>query len=264
MKHRRLSRRDLLRLGAGATLGAGLSAAAPALTHGVTSGDVVPAVARGVAIRSLDTGQRQVALTYDDLWYGYHALRIGRAWAKLDVRVTFFPTGLAVQNHLARSHEDLANLYPRLRDMGHEFGTHLFTHGNLREYSLPELVERELEPALQVMRRALGNDFMPLAIRPPYGIMTQALKDLSRQYDIPLVLWNLDSGDTLCGGGKIENSAECSEEIVATLEQYLVPGSIVLHHTIKASYLAIEPTAELLDERNLQAAPLSEMLNAAG
>ena len=264
MKNGALSRRDLLRLGAGAMLGASLPRGPLALAHGTSSVDVEPAVARGVPIRYIDTGQRQIALTFDDMWYEYHALRIGREYARRDIRVTFFPTGIAVRNNLERPHDGFENLYPRLRDMGHEFGTHLFTHGDLRNHTLPELVEREMEPALHVLRRALGNDFVPLAIRPPYGVKSQALNELSLQYNIPLVLWNLDTGDTICAADKIKSPLICCSEMLVTLRKYLVPGSIVLKHAISPSYLAIQPTVDLLERRYLQPVPLSTMLNAAG
>ena len=261
MRSSALSRRELLCLGA--ALGAGFGVSRVASAHGYPATGVEPAVARGVPIRSLDTGQRQIALTFDDMWYEYHALRIGREYARRGIRVTFFPTGIALLNNLERPNEGFENLYPRLRDMGHEFGTHLFTHGDLRNLTLPELIDREMNPALNTLWRALGSSFVPVAIRPPYGIVTQAMKDLSLQYDIPLVLWNLDTGDTICSANKIKSALVCCSEMLVTLRKYLVPGSIVLKHTIQSSYLAIEPTVELLKRRGLQPVSLSTLLNSA-
>ncbi len=264
MRSGALSRRELLRLGAGAALGAGFGAGPVARAYDAWPAGPAPAVARGVPIRSRDTGLRQISLTFDDMWYEYHALRIGRAYAKRDISVTFFPTGIALLNNLERPNEGFENLYPRLRDMGHEFGTHLFTHGDFRNLTLPELIDREMNPALNTLRRALGSSFVPVAIRPPYGIVTQAMKDLSLQYDIPLVLWNLDTGDTICAANKIKSALVCCSEMLVTLRKYLVPGSIVLKHTIQSSYLAIDPTIELLKRRGLQPVSLSTMLNAVG
>ena len=260
MRHGPLSRRELLRLGALAVPGAGLAFSPLAGAHDVADTGRRPAVARGVPIRSVKNDQRRIALTFDDMWSQYHTLRIGRECAQRGIRVTFFPTGIAMLNNMERPIAGHENLYPRLRDMGHEFGTHLYTHDVLRELTFEELVWREMNPALDVMRRGLGNDFVPVAIRPPYGIMSDAIRELSRQYDIPLVLWSVDTGDTLCAANKNKSPLVCCSEMLGTMRKHLFPGSIVLMHTIAASSLAIEPIDELLERRNLQGVTLSTLL----
>lgn len=260
MRHGPLSRRELLRLGALAVPGAGLAFSPLAGARDVADTGRRPAVARGVPIRSVRNGQRRIALTFDDMWSQYHTLRIGRECARRGIRVTFFPTGLAMLKHIERPISGHENLYPRLRDMGHEFGTHLYTHEVLRDLTFDELVWREMDPSLDLMRRALGNNFVPVAIRPPYGIMSDAIREMSRQYDIPLVLWSVDSGDTLCAANRNKSPLVCCSEMLVTLRKTLVPGSIVLMHTIAASSLAIEPIDELLERRNLQGVLLSTLL----
>ena len=78
--------------------------------------------------RHVHTNARKVSLTYDDLWSEYYTLRIGREYYRRNIRLTLFPAGRAVLNNLERPNRGYENLYPRLRDMGHEFGCHLFTH----------------------------------------------------------------------------------------------------------------------------------------
>ena len=261
MRQDALSRREFLRLGALALPGAGL-AFAP-LARALKAPDTGPAfsVVSGVPIRSVRNNQRQISLTFDDMWSEYNALNIGRACARRGIRATFFPTGMAVQRNLERPNPGFENLYPRLRDMGHEFGSHLFTHEVLRDLTLEELVWREMDPSLEVLRRALGSDFTPVAIRPPYGIMSDAIRELSRQYDIPVVLWNLDSGDTLCAADRIKSPLVCCSEMLVTMRKHLVPGSVVLLHTIRATSLAIDPIADLLEQRYMRAVALSTLLN---
>ena len=149
-------------------------------------------------IRHVYTNARKVSLTYDDLWSEYYTLRIGREYYRRNIRLTLFPAGRAVLNNLERPNPGYENLYPRLRDMGHEFGCHLFTHRVIRDFSLQQLTEEEMEPALHTMRRALGPGFHPVGIRPPYGHVTEAVKELSASYGIPLILWGLDSQDAVC------------------------------------------------------------------
>ncbi|MCE2488617.1 MAG: polysaccharide deacetylase family protein [Anaerolineae bacterium] len=261
MRRRGLSRRELLRLGALALPGAALKTGFPTLALDAASDVPRPAVATGVPIRYLNTGQRHVTLTFDDMYSEYNTLRIARACAKRGIRATFFPTGIAAQNTLERS--GYQNLYGTLQDMGHEFGTHLFTHRVLRDLGYDELVHQEMIPALDVMRRSLGNDFVPVAMRPPYGIVTDAMKELSRQFEIPLVLWNLDTGDSLCAANRYKSALVCCSEMLGTMRKHLAPGSIVLMHTIAPSSLAIEPIADLLARKRLKAVPLSTMLHSS-
>ena len=114
MRSGALSRREVLRLGAGAALGAGFGAGPVARAYDAWPAGPAPAVARGVPIRSRDTGLRQISLTFDDMWYEYHALRIGRAYAKRDISVTFFPTGIALLNNLERANERLLKISTRV------------------------------------------------------------------------------------------------------------------------------------------------------
>ncbi|MCY3945328.1 MAG: polysaccharide deacetylase family protein [Anaerolineaceae bacterium] len=261
MKSNTLTRREWLRLGVTSLTGAALGAGLPMRALDPASRVSRPAVATGVPIRYLNTGQRHVVLTFDDMYSEYNTLRIALACAQRGIRATFFPTGIAAENTLERS--GYQDLYRRLRDMGHEFGTHLYTHRVLRDLTFDELVWQEMHPALDVMRRSLGDDFVPVAMRPPYGIVTDAMKELSRQFDVPMVLWNLDSRDALCAANKYKSALVCCSEMLAIMRQKLAPGSIVLMHTIAPSSLAIGPVADLLARRNLKAVPLSQMLGSS-
>lgn len=293
-----LSRRGFLRLGLGAATGSLLSSSLPLLAH---SGelDEQSSDGFGYVIRGVPTNARRICLTLDDLWSEYYTLKICREFHRRNIRLTLFPIGHAVHNNLVRPTAGHKNLYPRLRDMGHEFGCHLYTHRVIKDFSLEQLIHEEMEPSLRVLRQALGADFNPVGIRPPYGHVTDAVKELSRQYHTPLILWGLDSQDAICTHQKnaqncdcpetSENAAnsqnlsqaalaaevcdkdrcakDCIEEILHSYETYLRPGSIILHHALKATLLAAPAIAELLDDWNMQAIPLTELLaysSAAG
>ena len=282
-----ISRRHFLQLGLGAAmLGRGLPLAAHSGEPLVENGR-----GAGAVIRSVRTNARRICLTVDDLWSEYYTLQIGREYFKRNIRLTLFPVGRAVRNNLERPTQGHENLYPRLRDMGHEFGCHLHTHRVVKEFNLEQLIDEEMEPSLQVMRRALGSNFEPVGFRPPYGHVSAALRELSAEYGIPLVLWGLDSQDAICTQQKVVNNCQCPpepnfelyvkifgqapknifcrkdrcaeacvEKILHSYESYLRPGTIVLHHALQASLLAIPSTVDLLDDWNMKAIPLSELL----
>ena len=279
-KKHALSRRELLRGGAALALASVLGAASS------------PAAAKSVrVIRHVRTNSRKICLTFDDLWSEYYALRIGRECYKRNIRLTFFPAGRAVLNNLDRPNPGYENLYPRLRDMGHEFGCHLFTHRVITGFSLQQLIDEEMIPTLYEMRRALGGNFQPVGIRPPYGHLTEAMAQLSARYGMPVILWGLDSQDAICTKRNEDKGCDCKSQaafksyagvwgshpygercgeaacdeacvdaILKNYETYLRPGSIILHHAIKMSYLALEPVLDLLSDWNMQPVALSELL----
>lgn len=275
-----ISRRHFLQRGAGAALASILAGAAPASFANDAR-----------VIRQIRTNARKICLTYDDLWSEYYTLRIGREYQRRNVRLTLFPAGRAVLNNLERPNPGYENLYPRLRDMGHEFGCHLFTHRVIKDMSLQQLIDEEMEPTLHVMRRALGSRFRPVGIRPPYGHVTDAVKQLSANYGMPLILWGLDSQDAICTKQNEDKTCECESQasfdsyariwgpklkdgvcaeqqcpeicvdaILNNYRSYLRPGAIILHHTVKSAFLAIEPSLNLLRNWNMQPIPLSELL----
>ena len=284
-----ISRRQLLRMGAGLASGAFAGTGAAAWAH---SGEGKQASTAGHArvIRHVNTSARKVCLSFDDMWSEVYALRICRAFHEQEMPLTLFPAGLAVRNNNRRPQAGHENLYARLRDMGHEFGCHLHTHRDIRGFSLQQLIDEELEPSLAVMRQALGPRFVPVGIRPPYGIVTEALMELSAKYGIPLILWGLDSQDSICTWrcqGRCPEETFDSEEIYASIwEQdtedklcaksrcvercvdnilesynaYMRPGTIILHHVLEASYLAIRRIVAFMSDWNLTPVTLSELL----
>ena len=270
-------------LGAGAAIGGHLlSSAQPALANGITP------------IRTISGAGRKVSLTYDDLWSEYYTLRIAKAYQRRGIRVTLFPIGRAVLSNVERPHIYHEDLYPRMREMGHEIGCHLYTHRDIREFSLRQLVDEEMEPALHALRRALGEDFRPVGIRPPYGVITDALRELAALYGIPLVMWGVDSRDAICtvrtdcdtaceapsdtgfsadvNGSDISQSAPCTKEqcaqkcvdhILESVGRHVKPGSVILNHSIKNAWLALPELVRMLQRRDLQPVTLSELMAAA-
>ena len=290
--HRLISRRRVLQMGlaaAGSLLNSGL----PLSAHTDGEGEQFSGGA-GSVIKGVRTNMRRICITIDDLWSEYYTLKICREFHRRSIRLTLFPIGHAVYNNLERPTPGHENLYPRLRDMGHEFGCHLYTHRVIKEFSVEQLIDEEMEPAMRVMRRALGANFTPVGIRPPYGHLTDALKELSWRYYTPLILWGLDSQDAICTQQKDVHNCECPEpseyelylrmfghaprdascdtdrcarecarEILHSYESYLRPGSIILHHALKPTLLAIPAIVELLDNWNMKPIPLSELFTYA-
>ncbi len=280
-----ISRRQFLRqvgfIGAGAALGSSLLAL-PGRSY----------AEEAEPIRTVPGAGRKVSLTYDDLWNEYYTFRIANLYHEHNIRITLFPAGRAITNNLQRPHRSYENMYPRMREMGHEIGCHLYTHHDHRKFSLQQLIDEEMEPALQAMRQALGADFMPVGLRPPFGAITDAIRELAELYELPLIMWGVDSQDALCTVNtdcesacaapaaaddsmsvadqqdeactEAECALICIRHILARLEKRLRPGSVVLNHGIRNAYLAVPPLLRLLRRRDFQPVALSELLAFAG
>ena len=271
----RISRRQFLRqvgfLGAGAALGSSLLA-----MPGRSFAEYAE------PIRTVAAAGRKVCLTYDDLWNEYYTFRIASFYHQRNIRIALFPVGRAITNNLERPHRNHENMYARMQAMGHEIGCHLYTHRHHRKFGLQQLIDEEMEPALAAMRQALGADFMPFGIRPPYGHITDAIQVLAALYELPVIMWGVDSQDALCTvntdcesacATTDDESAACTKEecalicirhILERLDKYMRPGHVVLNHGIRNAYLAAPPLLRLLHRRNLQPVALSQLLAWAG
>lgn len=195
----------------------------------------------------------QICLTYDDLWDEAQSLAIGQAFADHDLSVTFFPSGNAITANIDNPTEGYDDLYPKLLDMGHEFGCHLYTHTDISDYDHRRLKWWEVEPWLDELARALGEPYEPVALRPPMGIVTDPLFDIAIEYDMRIVLWNADSRDVTCG-------EDCEDDLFNRFDEQLSNGAIYLYHTLAPSHAIIEKQLARLEEAEMQAVPLSEML----
>lgn len=106
------------------------------------------------------------------------------------------------------------------------------------------------------MERALGFPYEPCCIRPPMGIVTQALHLIAQEYELPIVLWSADTRDSFC------TVDYCDELLLSYFIDQLNNGEIFLQHTIPASAAIIDGQVEALEEAEMENVLLSDMLAA--
>ncbi|MDX2075252.1 MAG: polysaccharide deacetylase family protein [bacterium] len=245
-----LSRRQFL-----AGFGAGsLSLLTPHYLHALSKGASLEKI-----IRVINRGRddlAQVSLTFDDCWYEDHTLSIAEQFAERGQKVTFFPAGLAIRANIDRPSEGHENLYARILEMGHEFGCHTFTHPDITDLTARRLMWWEIQPWIDVLNEALGFEYMPVAFRPPFGIVTDALYEALVRFDMPLVLWSADVGDFSC------TPDYCQDELTARFNAVVGNGALLLQHTTAPSAEFVNTQLDILDELALQNVLLSEMLTA--
>jgi peptidoglycan/xylan/chitin deacetylase (PgdA/CDA1 family) len=152
-----------------------------------------------------------VALTFDDGPGPYtgellDALREERA------RATFFAVGTSAAAQPA--------LLRRMSAEGHLIGNHSWTHRCLSEQPTSRISD-SLGRTEDVIAAAIGQ--APKLVRPPYGAVSQDLRDVAGELGLSLVNWDVDTRDQ--DGGK---AADIADRAVHGTH----PGAIILMHDI--------------------------------
>jgi peptidoglycan/xylan/chitin deacetylase (PgdA/CDA1 family) len=162
------------------------------------------------SLRGVRTGERVVALTYDDGPDPEHTPAVLDALEAAGVRATFFQLVVRAERH--------PDLVRRIVDGGHEVGLHGVDHARLT--TLPVLrVAALLKEGRQRLEAVTGT---PVRLfRPAYG--SQSLRTLvaTRRAGLYPVVWGASTDDWRDG---------TSEEIVRRVLPRVGPGEIVLLH----------------------------------
>jgi peptidoglycan-N-acetylglucosamine deacetylase len=165
-------------------------------------------------VRAVWRGPRQrraVALTFDDGPDPSTTPQVLELLAEHGARATFFVIG-----EKARRHPDLVR---RIRDQGHEVGTHGFRH-DWRAILTPARALAQVQQGIDSVLKALGTP--PRYFRPPYGVTTPGLAVALGQGALTVVGWSLRTHDGSGRGDPLERA-----QWTARTAQ---PGDIILMH----------------------------------
>lgn len=164
----------------------------------------------GVVFVKGDPTTKQVALTFDD---GPDPRFTGQVLDKLeahDVPATFFVLGMRVNSN--------PELLTRINNLGHEVGNHTFSHPNLTDASVDQLVQEVMDTE-QAVEAVIG--YRPRLFRPPYGFITRPQVERLGELDNSIIGWNVDTNDW---------QGTPAEEVAQTVLQTTTAGSIILMH----------------------------------
>jgi len=112
----------------------------------------------------------RVAITIDDMWGNFGA---DNANAAMDVakskkvKLTFFPTGGALEEHIRLGRQDT---WQRALAEGHEIGNHTYTHSNLTKLT-DDQIRFEMQHTKDLLAQCLGPTvpYTMRLMRPPGG-----------------------------------------------------------------------------------------------
>lgn len=182
----------------------------------------LPGRLRG-SIRSVQTGEKVVALTFDlcesaGEVAGYDAALVDYLRAN-GVKATFFAGGKWLRSHPEQAGQLLAD--PRF-----EIGNHGWRHANLRQASARTLTEEVglAQAALAALRQNLpaqGTTGLPL-FRFPYGTCSPAALAYVNDQGLAAIQWDVVTGDP--------DRGMSAAAIARTVLGEVHPGAIVIAH----------------------------------
>lgn len=155
------------------------------------------------------SNKKLIAFTFDD-GPSYQATnKLLDNLDKYNARVTFFVMGNRVKQY--------ADTIKKAHDMGNLIGSHTFSHKNLFKLNKFQIIS-EIRNTNDNIKEIINKE--PLFLRPPYGNINSAIKDLANMYTI---LWDLDTEDW-----KYKDKDRISNYIVENAHD----GAIVLLHDL--------------------------------
>lgn len=200
----------------------------------------------GTLVARVETGERRVALTFDDGPTPAVVDSLLSVLATRDVRATFFVTGA----EMAAAPEAGAKLVAA----GHELGNHTWSHQRMVLES-PGFVRSEVARTDSVIRVA-GHQG-PVHFRPPYGYKLLALPWHLSRTDRTTVTWDVEPDS-------YADVAATPEGIVRHSLDRVRPGSIILLHpwyrSRATSLAAVGPLIDSLRARGYAVGPVRDLL----
>ncbi len=217
-----------------------------ASTSRASAAVAAPAASR--PIRRVETQQPQVVLTFDACatkkgWYGFDR-DVFEILKREQVPATIFVSGLWVETHP----EAMADL---TGDPLIEFGDHSYDHPHMTTLSAAR-VDEEIDATEAALSR-YGRH--AVAFRPPFGEWNRKLVELARQRQLPLVTWDVVSGDP--------GTHATSAAIVHAVLGQARAGSIIVFHINGRGWKTHEALPEVLAGlrlRGFKFVSLSELL----
>jgi len=183
------------------------------------------------------TGEKRIAITFDDGPHPVHTAEILEMCARKNIRATFFVVGRRV-----RKYPEIA---ARIAGEGHDIGNHTDRHVPLSLFP-PSMIRRELAVTHDLVVRAAGK--APALFRPPMGWFNGLVVREAVRMGYRPVIGSIDPHASRNPG---------AEEIAAHVLSRIEPGAIIILHdggwkigadrsqTVRA---ADRITSELLDQ----------------
>ncbi|UMZ73865.1 polysaccharide deacetylase family protein [Natranaerofaba carboxydovora] len=161
------------------------------------------------------TGEKKVALTFDDGPDSKYTPQILEILDEYDVPATFYYVGQNIESY--------PDVLKDTVDRGHEVGNHSWSHPNLR-YLPEDEFEKEIDKTSDIIKEYTGEEAATL--RPPYGDLDIDNMPYLVEENYNVVNWSIDTWDWWNMD---------SDKILINVLKDLHPDSIILLHSAGSS-----------------------------
>ena len=177
-----------------------------------------------IVIYNNKNSSMKIALTFDDGPHPGQTKRILDILDKYNIKATFFAVGVNIDNY-GKHLQDVVS-------RGHEIGNHTNTHPKVGTLDYNELKE-EFFNCQSKIKDVCG--YTPKIIRPPEGLIDTNIKDIAKQMECKVILWDIDTRDW---------AKTSPQKIADHVINNISSGDIILMH----DYIGKNsPTAEALE-----------------
>ncbi len=188
----------------------------------------------------LDPDAPMIALTFDDGPGAKTTPRLLDILEENNARATFFMLG----DHM----KGAADTIKRMQSMGCDTASHTYDHTQLTSLSGDSL-KSQFENSNNNLKDIIGEN--PSSVRPPYGSYNDTVKNVAKEYGMPIILWSVDTLDW-----KSKNADAVYNAVMSTVQD----GDILLFHDIYDSTIdAVERLIPALMDEGYQLVTVSEM-----
>lgn len=194
-------------------------------------------------VYQVKTDQKVVALTFDISWGNQTPMPVIEILKEKKVKTTFFLSGPWVKQN--------TDVVQRIKQDGHEIGSHGYRHINLSNLSKSE-VKEELKKAHEIIKEVAGVE--PNLIRTPNGNYSDQVIEAVHEIDYEAIQWSVDSLDWMNPG---------VDTIVERVSKRVHPGAIILMHasdSCKQTTEALPQVIDTLQKQGYQIVTVSELL----
>ncbi|MDO4282210.1 MAG: polysaccharide deacetylase family protein [Clostridia bacterium] len=206
--------------------------------------DTVPK-AELIESHSIDKNRPVIALTFDDGPHPQNTINILQTLSKYHAKATFFMVGENVERN--------QGIPQKVIDQGSEIGTHTWDHKNLTKLSETDILD-EITRGSKVIEENCGASVKFL--RPPYGSNNELVRNIAKQQNKAVILWNVDTEDW---------KSRDAEMVYRHVIENVKDGDIVLMHDIYGSTAeATEKIVKELTEKGYQFVTISELFQVKG
>ncbi len=165
---------------------------------------------RKVPIYSVDTEQKQVAISFDAAWGADKTEEIIEILQEFNCTATFFLVGFWV--------EDYPEQAQAIAEAGLEIGTHSNTHPDMTNLDASTM-KNELETSISIIEETTGVEVS--LFRAPYGSYNNTLLDTAEDLGLKTIQWSVDTMDW-----KGLSAGEICSRVMSKVKN----GSIILMH----------------------------------